>query len=134
MGNEDKITMASNKLVTKHLMLLYMGNSFDHLQQFNRNSRESCLASKYLQFLCLKCSEKEWESLINQKRLQAGWDFVEQPQNCLDHSRGKLETCLHTFILEEQIECFTFIHERSHASRDNIQGYFLKNSQPESLC
>ena len=68
-----------------------MRNCIDHQQKFNKNSRESCLAGKYLQSLGLKCSGKEWWPLLKEKKLQVGWDFDGQPQNALDHSRGTLE-------------------------------------------
>ena len=44
-----------------------MGNCINHLQQFDKNSRKSCLAGLYLQSLGLKCSEKEWQPLLNLK-------------------------------------------------------------------
>ena len=51
----------------------YTWNCLDHLQQFNRNSRESCLACKYLQFIGSKFMEQEWRSLLKEKSFkQAG--------------------------------------------------------------
>ena len=44
-----------------------MGNFLNHLQQFNKNSRESCLAGLYLPSVGLKCSEMKWQSLLKQK-------------------------------------------------------------------
>ena len=61
MGTKDKkhpdIKWIGNK-ASYHFG--FMGNCLDHLQQFDKNSRESCLAGKYLQSIGLKHSEKKW--------------------------------------------------------------------------
>ena len=62
-----KSTLALLDLVTKLHIDLDACNCLDHLQQFNKNSRESCLAGLYLHSVGLKCSQMEWWSLLNQK-------------------------------------------------------------------
>ena len=96
-----------------------MGNCLDHLQLFDRNSRESGLAGLYLQSVGLKCSKKEWWSFLS-KMLQNGYNSVEQPGNSQDHSRGS------EFILEVQSDGFIFIFKVPSINWDNIKGIVSK--------
>ena len=68
MGNKNKkqpdIKQFGNKA---SYSFGYMGNCLDHLQQFSRNSRETCLADKYIQSIGLKYVEEQWRSLLKQK-------------------------------------------------------------------
>ena len=67
-GPKTKSTLASKDLVTKQCILwVYGKNCLDHLQQFNRNSREGCLACRYLQSISLDSLEQQCRSLLNQK-------------------------------------------------------------------
>ena len=45
----------------------FMEDFLDHLQQFNRNCRESCLVGKYLQSIGSNCVDQQWRSLLKQK-------------------------------------------------------------------
>ena len=124
-----KITLASNKLVTKHLILLDLWgtNCLNHLQQLNRNTRESCLAGKYLQSIGLKCVEQQWRSILT-------WKIFKHAETFLN-SLGTLQT-----ILEEHWKSIcqasywrngvnvSHSYTLISASWSNIQGYLCKSS------
>ena len=74
-----------------------MGNCLDHLQQINRNSRENCLADKYLQPIGVTCVEQECRSLLKEKSFrQAG--ILLKNLSFSDLSKGTLEKHLSGFI------------------------------------
>ena len=74
MGIKDKKHPSIKRFVNKASYHFgYMGNCLDHLQQFDKNSRESCLAGQCLQYIYLNSMEQQWRSLLNQKSFrQAG--------------------------------------------------------------
>ena len=99
------------ELVTKLLILLHIWgtNCLDHLQQFDRNSWECCLAGWHLQSIHLDSVKQQLRSLLTTKKLQLGWLFVEQPWITPDNFLGTQEKYLYAFLLEEQSDGLTFI-------------------------
>ena len=68
MGTKDKKHHGIKRFGNKaSCPFEFMGNCFVHLQQFNINLRESCLAGKYLQSIGLDSVEQQWRSLLKQK-------------------------------------------------------------------
>ena len=64
MGNKDKKHPGIKRFVKKESYPFgCMKKCLDHLQQFDRNSRESCLAGRYLQSIHFNRVEKQWRSL-----------------------------------------------------------------------
>ena len=71
MGAKDKNHIEVNKLVTMHLILLDFGNiCLDHLQQFERTSKETCLDGQYLQSIGVDNVEQQWKAQVKQRQFK----------------------------------------------------------------
>ena len=68
MGIKDKKHVGIKKVGNNAFYSLgFMGNCLDHLQQFDRNPRETCLAGQYLQSIDLDNVEQQKRALLKQK-------------------------------------------------------------------
>ena len=71
METKDKKNLCIKKISNKASYLFeVMRNCLDYLQQFDRNSRESCLAGQYLWSICLDSLEQQLRSLLMQRSFQ----------------------------------------------------------------